>query len=226
MTSLVPSPSNDARDWGNSVLADGRAAETPDEVAAKFQAMTPFEKEHAKIGLRSDMNRLLGAASGPVGVPNNPLNAIRGNMPAKIRGILGPEADPLLQRMGIGNNDWRDWSYMEPRTGSATVGTGADAADMTSQFAKAIAGSNPLDAAWHHATRAVGAAADKFIAPWQEAARNAQGAELFAPMTPERAAMLTRQMRAEQTARQTQALAMALSSTSNGVRDPSSRYQQ
>ncbi len=185
----------DALKWGQSILETGRASESPEEVSKAFKAMTKRQKAAAKSGLMADMKRMIEEGAGAPDAPRNAASFLKGTGPDKVRAILGLEADPMMRKIAVLSQGYRNRSFMRPGSGSNTFASQAEAEEMflthpptkqrlTKMFDEA------MGAGWTRAT-----------SPWRERVRDMQGEQLFSKMSEEDIARIAMELEANYAAR-------------------------
>ena len=170
---------SEALKWGQDIMLQGRAAESPEEVATAFNAMSKREQAAAKSGFTADLLRMIEEGAGAPDAPRNAAAFMRGSGPAKARAILKGEAEPYLRKIATLSQGYRNRSFMRPGSGSNTYASQAEGEEMFLQHPPTKQGITRM------VDEAVGDAWTRVTTPIRRGLRDKQGKQLFTTMSSE-----------------------------------------
>ena len=170
---------SEALKWGQGIMGQGRAAESPEEIATAFNAMSKREQAAAKSGFTADLLRLIEEGAGAPDAPRNAAAFMRGSGPAKARAILKGEAEPYLRKIATLSQGYRNRSFMRPGSGSNTAASVAESEEMFLQHPPTKQGITRI------VDEAVGDAWTRVTTPIRRGLRDKQGKQLFTTMSSE-----------------------------------------
>lgn len=165
---------------GKTWLDSGKTAETVPQIRTALKRMTPEQRGHARIGMRSELQRLIENQPADHATLSRILE--NGISRQKIKAVLGEaEGQRIIMRLNMLREHAGEMTYFTPRAGSPTAPIMAQFADMMAQGMDMSQG-GPLTMA----KRGIDIARDpaKYMQNF-EGVRNVHGRQMLTLATPE-----------------------------------------